>query len=119
MPEVQKPHCSASYFANAFWIGCSCPFFARASMVSTSFPLTLRIGIIHDRTALSPSMTVHAPHRPFPQPYFVPVRPRSVRNAHRSIRSGSVVKLTDLPLRLKEMFSSISTPLILHMIDRH
>ena len=78
-------------------------------MVRTFLPLMLLTGSVHDRTVLSLTITVHAPQIALPQPYFVPVRPRSLRNTHRSVRWLSVVKLTDYSLSLKDMVSFIPT----------
>ena len=52
-------------------------------------------------------MTVQAPHNPAPQPNFAPVRPRSPRRTHSSMRSSSIVTLESLPLSVKEIVRSM------------
>jgi len=42
--------------------------------------------------------TVQAPHWPSPQPYLVPVRPRSSRNAKSKVVSGSHARIRLFPL---------------------
>lgn len=82
---------------------------ANPSIVRIFFSFTPLVGNLHEWTGSSSTRTVQAPHRPEPQPYLVPVRARSVRKTHRSIRSPSVVRLMGLPLSVKEMFSTISS----------
>jgi hypothetical protein len=53
---------------------------------------------------------VQAPQSPSPQLYFVPVRPKSERKTHKSMRSGDEVRLIFLPLSLNRMIFSIWTP---------
>jgi hypothetical protein len=45
-------------------------------------------GVWQDRTASPSRCTVHAPHMPMPQPYFVPVKPSVLRNIQRRGMSG-------------------------------
>jgi len=82
---------------------------ANPSIVRIFFSFTPLVGNRHEWTGSSSTRTVQAPHRPEPQPYLVPVRARSVRKTHRSIRSLSVVRLMGLPLSVKEMFSIMSS----------
>src|SRR3989304_7333050 len=56
--------------------------------------------------------TVQAPQNPSPQPYFVPVRPKSDRRTHRSLRSPSTVSCVGLPLSLNLIASNISVSLL-------
>ena len=44
-------------------------------MVTTLAPSTEDAGVWQERIALPLTWTVQAPHRPAPQPYFVPVNP--------------------------------------------
>src|SRR6187401_167245 len=46
--------------------------------------------------------TVHAPHCPSPQPYFVPVRSRRLRRTARSASSAGASTLSGFPLTLRE-----------------
>jgi len=107
IPGVQKPHCSPPRSANASWRGWSRPFFSRPSMVVTSLPRTAFTGSRQERTASLPTTTVQAPQRLSPHPYFVPVRPRSVRRTQRSDRSPSTSSRMGLPLSRNEMESFI------------
>jgi len=54
-----------------------------------------------ERTDFPPTTTVQEPQSPTPQPYFVPVSPRSVRRAQRRERWSSVSKRTGLPFKVK------------------
>jgi hypothetical protein len=58
-------------------------------MVLTAFPCAARTGITHERTALPSTWTVQAPHWAMPQPYLVPVSPRTSRKTQSSGISGS------------------------------
>ena len=58
------------------------------SIVVTLFPSTLETGVRHDTVGESSINTVQARHWPSPQPYFVPVRPKSSRTTSSSGRSG-------------------------------
>ena len=53
-------------------------------MVVTDLPATEPTGVWQARIASPSIRTVQAPHRPAPQPNFVPTRPSSSRSAHRS-----------------------------------
>ena len=68
-------------------------------MVVTSRPSHCAARVRHDSTRLPSSSTVHAPHAPWSQPFFVPVRPSSSRRASNSVvalwsRSRCAVPLT-------------------------
>src|SRR3954453_15040054 len=67
-------------------------------MVVTSRPTTSETEVTHARTASLSTIMVHAPHRAWPQPYFVPVNPASSRRNQRSGRSGSPSQLRSWPL---------------------
>src|SRR5215510_1817571 len=67
-------------------------------MVVTLRPATFETEIWHERTALPSTCTVQAPHRPEPQPNFVPVSFRCSRSTHSSGVSGSAATLTAVPL---------------------
>jgi hypothetical protein len=58
---------------------------------------------------------VQAPQMAWPQPYFVPVRPKSVRKTQSSGLWPSVVTLTGLPLSVKEIVSAMSNPLLIQV----
>ena len=80
-------------------------------MVSTSLFSTSLSGVWQERTALPSTITVQAPHRPLPQPYFVPVSSRSVRSTHSSVRSPSVSSVVGLPFRRNRIdVFTMSTP---------
>src|SRR6185436_19796711 len=80
--------------------GCS-PSVLSPSMVVTLLPCAVRIGVWHERTARPSTCTVHAPHRPAPQPKRVPVSRRSSRRYHNSGMSSSPSNDRDVPLTLK------------------
>src|SRR5947209_15547325 len=67
-------------------------------MVVTFLPCTCETAIWHERVALPSTCTVHVPHRPEPQPNFVPVSLRCSRSTHSSGVSGSAATLTALSL---------------------
>src|SRR5690349_15223300 len=58
---------------------------------------------------LLPANTVHAPHRPSPQPNFVPVKCRSSRRTSSKGRSGSVVIVRASPLTVRCMVLSMAS----------
>src|SRR5664280_1705807 len=118
IPGVQKPHCSPPVSAKASWRGWSLPFCSRPSIVVTSLPRTAFTGTWHDLTASLPTTTVQAPQRLSPHPNFVPVRPRSVRRTHRSVRSPSTYRWLGLPLSRNEMESFIGFLAVSEMLRR-
>jgi len=59
---------------------------------------TVPQGVRHDLTGTPSTRTVHAPHWPSPQPYFVPVNPKSSRNTLSSERSAAASQLRAAPL---------------------
>ena len=62
-------------------------------MVVMALPLATETGSWQERTATPSRCTVHAPHEPMPQPYFVPVRSSPSRSTHRSGMSSGRVDL--------------------------
>src|SRR6266567_5006402 len=64
-------------------------------MVVTLRTPTSLSAVWHDRTAVPSRWTVHAPHMPMPQPYFVPVSCNKSRKAHNKgiSPSASMVRL--------------------------
>src|SRR5205814_3272769 len=71
-------------------------------MVVTLAPLTLPRVVLHERTALPLTCTVHAPHCAMPQPNLVPGRFSSSRITHRSGVLSSDCAETGFPLRVNE-----------------
>jgi hypothetical protein len=59
---------------NASCSGCSSPSCASPSIVVTSRPSHCAAKISRDKTCLPSSSTVHVPHAPWSQPFFVPVQ---------------------------------------------
>ena len=57
---------------------------------------------MHERMARPLSSTVHAPHTPTPQPYFVPSRPRRSPNTHSSGMRPSASTSRPTPLTISE-----------------
>src|SRR6185295_19527412 len=60
-----------------------------ASIVTMGRSPMCEIGTMHERVAIPPTCTVHAPHALMPQPNFVPVIFRSSRNTQSSGVEGS------------------------------
>src|SRR5690242_13929036 len=87
-PLWQYPHCGTLACRQACCTGC-CAVALRPSMVTMSLPAALCIGVWQLRTAAPFTCTVHAPHSPAPQPYFVPVICSSSRRYQSSGISGS------------------------------
>jgi len=54
--------------------------FHRKTEVVIDFPATALTGTSHDCTALPSTMTMHAPHKPCPQPKREPFSLRSLRS---------------------------------------
>ena len=76
-------------------------------MVPTCLPATADSGVEHERTALPSRCTVHAPHRPMPQPYLVPLSPKPSRIAHNSGVSAGRSVLTGCPLRMNSIIANL------------
>ncbi len=66
-------------------------------MVVTFLPATFDTAIWHERIALPSIWTVQAPHRPEPQPNFVPVSFRCSRTTQSNGVSGSASTVAALP----------------------
>src|SRR5207302_6195334 len=84
---------------------CSClrdPSGDSPSMVVTLLPAASASGVMHERMARPLSSTVHAPHTPTPQPYFVPSRPRRSPNTHSSGMRPSASTSRPTPLTISE-----------------
>src|SRR5512143_640545 len=67
-------------------------------MVVIFLPCASPTGVWHDRWALPSMCTVHDPHMPMPQPYFVPVSLSRSRITQSRGTSGATSTLYDLPL---------------------
>src|ERR1017187_3481088 len=67
-------------------------------MVTILRPSAARTVVTQETAGLPSRSTVHDPHWPSPQPYFVPVNPKSSRSTSSRGRSGSVSILSALPL---------------------
>lgn len=100
-PGVQYPHWNALCSANAFWTGCSLPSCSSPSMVVTCLPAAAEADVMQDWDASPSISTVHAPQLPSPQPYFVPVRPSSLRSTLRRLRSRSTCRLCRFPFTVR------------------
>src|SRR5438270_4275684 len=81
------------------------------SMVVIRAFAALAMGVRHERTGWPPRWTVHAPHSPIPQPYFVPCRFRTSRITHRRGVSGGTSTAVDRPLTVR-LIAIVSTPTI-------
>ena len=57
-------------------------------MVVIGLPATPVARVMQDRVGTPSIRTVQAPHWPSPQPYLLPVNPKSSRSTQRSMRSG-------------------------------
>src|SRR5689334_21224454 len=66
-------------------------------MVVMFLSAALPTGATHERAGLPSMITVHAPQRPSPQPYFVPVRSSWSRRTLSSGTSGSTFTGTRRP----------------------
>src|SRR2546423_7231340 len=67
------------------------------------FPATLSTGVRQENVRPPSTCTMHAPHWPAPQPYFVPVSLSSSRSTHRSGVPCAAALVTALPLTVKWM----------------
>jgi hypothetical protein len=76
-------------------------------------PAAAATGVAHERMGSPSTCTVHAPHWAMPQPYFVPVNPRSSRNTQSKGVSGSASTSLFRPLT----FSMIGIRALLKEID--
>src|ERR1700674_5280828 len=64
----------------------------------TSRPSYWTASVRHERIRSPSTSTVHAPHAPWSQPFFVPVRCRWSRKASSRLTRGSSVRVRRVPL---------------------
>ena len=102
MPGVQKPHCIAPPSTNARCTGCICRRGASPSTVVTDRPTTSAIGTTQARASAPSISTLHAPHAASPQPYLVPVSPRSSRSQPNRWRPATSPARRSTPLTTTE-----------------
>ena len=74
------------------------PVGANPSIVITSVSATATASVMQASTRRPATCTVHAPHSPLSQPFFVPVSPSRSRNASTSVTRGSNTITCALPL---------------------
>src|SRR5438067_13493043 len=67
-------------------------------MVETARPLHAAASVRQESTRFPSTRTVHAPHAPWPQPFFVPVNPSRSRSASRNVTRASTVSACPTPL---------------------
>src|SRR5215210_1104337 len=72
-------------------------------MVTTRLLAASEACVWQARTALPSRWTVHAPHRPAPQPYLVPVNPTWSRMTHKSGVPGAASTDTCLSFSVNEI----------------
>src|SRR5690606_8652621 len=70
-------------------------------MVLMRLPATADTGVTQERVGWPSTFTVQAPHRAMPQPYLVPVRLATSRQAQSSGISSATSSSWSLPLRLR------------------
>src|SRR6266853_4582186 len=97
-PDVQYPHWYPSWATNAACIGCNASGAPRPSMVVISPPSCIKARLRQEFTRLPFTCTVHAPHCPWSQPFFVPVRATVSRRQSSSVVRGSTRSWWSLPL---------------------
>src|ERR1700704_1440584 len=83
-------------------------------MVVTSRSTTSETEVMQARTACLLTITVHAPQRAWPQPYFVPVNPISSRINQSNGRSGSPSQFRSCPLIFTLIMIVPRSSLLLH-----
>ena len=66
-------------------------------------PLTSATAVMQERIASPSESTVHAPQRPAPQPYFVPVSASSSRKTHKRGVSGDAEMMRCFPFTVNLM----------------
>src|SRR5450631_1939744 len=69
-------------------------------MVVIFLPATAETGVMHERCGCPSITTVQAPHRPMPQPNFVPVRPSVSRRTQSNGMAGTASTVCDLPFNV-------------------
>ena len=98
IPDVQKPHWSASAAMKASCSGVRRPSAASPSIVVIGLPAASCASVRHEQTVLPSRRTVQAPQAPRPQTTFVPVRPIRSRSASASVTRGSTESRWTEPL---------------------
>lgn len=89
-PATQKPHGNPGCSMNAFYTECSSSLRAGLSIVVISRPpAAAAAGVGQDTTRRPPAWTVHVPHRPRAQPFFVSVGCGRSRRASSKVTRGS------------------------------
>src|SRR6516225_5570502 len=81
--------------------GCRAPPFARPSTVVMCAPSYMTANVRHELTRRPSISTVQAPHWPWSQPFFVPVRSRCSRNTSSSVVRGSSVSAWRVPFTVR------------------
>src|SRR5262249_10798454 len=84
-------HCGTFSASQAFCTGCE-ESSERPSIVVTDFPDTSLTCVWQEKARLPSTCAMHAPHKPAPQPNFVPLSLAPSRITHRSaiVGGGSV-----------------------------
>ena len=91
---------------NAACIGCRSPVRRQPfDRRRPSRPSHCAASVRHDTTRLPSSSTVHAPHAPWSQPFFVPVSPSWSRSASSSVTRASSSTSRGAPLTRRETAS--------------
>src|SRR5262249_20706037 len=76
-----------------------------ASIVVMRLPTAAETGVMQERVGCPLIWIVQAPHRPIPQPNFVPVMFNTSRSVHSSVMSGGTSSLRGLLLMVRVMTS--------------
>src|SRR5258708_30454321 len=79
-------------------------------MVVIGLPTAEETGLWQASVAVTLMITVHAPHKPTPQPYLVPVMSRVSRNTHSNGVSPSTSTLCGLVLMLRVIVAILCLP---------
>src|SRR5262245_55687421 len=91
-PDVQYPHWYPSKATHAACIGCKLSGVPRPCMVVISPRSCMHARVRHEVTRLPFTCTVHAPHCPWSQPFFVPVHwSRSRSRSSNDARTSTVI----------------------------
>src|SRR3974390_3081395 len=98
--DWQYPHCGTRSASHAFCTGWE-ESVDSPSMVVTALLATCDTWVWHENARLPSMCTMQAPHRPVPQPNFVPVSLSSSRITHNSGVLGGASECAALPLTLK------------------
>src|SRR5947209_17819322 len=106
IPGGQYPHWKAEHSRNDCCTRLNSALTARPSMVCIFLEPTSLTSVMHERTAIPSTSTVHAPHCPSPHPGLVPVRCRSSRSTDGRDAARSPATSQSLP------FTFILTALI-------